>query len=68
MASAGETLDLEGIHHEMHRIYEQIKIMNELTACLVQHLATNNPPPITALVPENANRSGHSHRSGNHDS
>ncbi|GFS33319.1 hypothetical protein Acr_00g0027760 [Actinidia rufa] len=41
----------------------QIRIMNEINARLVQHLATNNPPPTIASIPDNADRSRHSHRS-----
>ena len=42
--------------------------MNEINARLVQHLAINNLPPVTAPVPEEVNRSCHSHRSGDQDS
>ena len=36
----------------MHGITEQIRIMNENNACLIQHLAPNNPPPHAVLVLE----------------
>ena len=52
MANNSQALDLEGIHREMHGIAEQIRIMNEINARLVQHLATNNPPHPTAPVQE----------------
>ncbi|GFY84520.1 hypothetical protein Acr_03g0012940 [Actinidia rufa] len=67
-ANAGQASDLEGIHCEMHGIAEQIRIMNEINARLVQHLATNNPPPVTTPIPEDADRSRRTHQSGNHDS
>ena len=67
-ASAGQALNLKGIHREKHGIAEQIRIMNELNARLVQHLTTNNSPPTNAPVPEDANRSCHSHQSGDRDS
>ncbi|GFZ18505.1 hypothetical protein Acr_27g0002440 [Actinidia rufa] len=51
----------------MHGIAEQIRIMNEINACLVQHLATNNPPPPTAPIPKDANRFHRSRRSSDQD-
>ncbi|GFZ01097.1 hypothetical protein Acr_14g0007320 [Actinidia rufa] len=68
MANTSQTSDLEGIHHEMHGIAKQIKIMNEINALPVQYLATNNPPLATAPILEEANRSCRSHRSGDQDS
>ena len=50
MAGASQALNLEGIYHEMHDIAEHIRIMNELNARLVQHLAANNPTPITVSL------------------
>ena len=44
MANAGQAPDLKGIHCTMHGIVEQIKIIYEINAYLVQHLAINNPP------------------------
>ena len=64
MATTSQVLDLKGIHHEMHGIAEQIRIMNEINARVVQHLATNNPPPLAVPVPEETNRSRRSHRAG----
>ena len=42
MANTSQAPDLEGIHREMYGIVEQIRIMNEINARLVQHLATNS--------------------------
>ena len=50
MATTSQASNLEGIHREMYGITEQIRVMNEINACQVQHLATNNPPPPTAPV------------------
>ncbi|GFS34936.1 hypothetical protein Acr_00g0036830 [Actinidia rufa] len=68
MENTRQTLDLEGLHYEMHGIAEQIRIMNESNARLIQHLATNNPSLPVAPILEEANRSRHSHRLSNHDS
>ena len=51
MDGASQALDLEDIHSEMHDIVEQIRILNELNARQVQHLATNNPTLATPPVP-----------------
>ena len=67
MENVGQASDLEGIQHEMHGIAEQIKMMNEINAHLVQHPITNNMPPVTACIPKNVGQSRHSHRSGNRD-
>ena len=56
MVNTGHAPNLEGIHREMHGIAEQIRIMNEIIARLVQHLATNNPPPTTAPALEDVDR------------
>ncbi|GFY90845.1 hypothetical protein Acr_07g0010420 [Actinidia rufa] len=48
MANTSQPPDLEGIHLEMYGIVEQIRIMNEINARQVQHLATNSSPPSTA--------------------
>ena len=52
MANTSPTLDLVGLHREMQGIVEQIMIMNENNAHLIQHLATNNPPPPSAPIPK----------------
>ena len=38
MANISQATNLEGLHHEMHGIAKQIKVMNENNACLIQHL------------------------------
>ncbi|GFY92748.1 hypothetical protein Acr_08g0011440 [Actinidia rufa] len=69
MANTSQAPNLEGIiHREMHGIVEQIRIMNEINAHLVQHLATNNPPPPPTPNLTVAELSHHSHRLGNQDS
>ncbi|GFY85817.1 hypothetical protein Acr_04g0005550 [Actinidia rufa] len=53
MANTNQAPNLEGIiRREMHGIAEQIRVMNEINARLVQHLTTSNPPPPTANVSE----------------
>ena len=59
MANNSQALDLEGIHREMHGITKQVKIMNEINACLVQHPA--------APIREDADRSHRAYRSGDQD-
>ena len=39
MANTSQAPDLEGLHREMHGIAEQIRIMNENNARLIQHLS-----------------------------
>ncbi|GFS43540.1 hypothetical protein Acr_00g0085640 [Actinidia rufa] len=63
MANTSQAPDLEGLHREMHGIVEQIKIMNENNACLIQHLSINNMPPTTTPIQKEANRSCLSHKS-----
>ena len=61
MVNTSQAHDLDGLHHEMYDIAEQIKIINKNNAHLIQHLATNNSlPPIVAFVLE-AEQSCHSH-------
>ena len=60
--------DLKGLYREMHNIAEQIKIMNENNACLIQHLTTNNPPPSVAPVLEEVDQSCRSYRLGDRES
>ncbi|GFY95388.1 root hair defective 3 GTP-binding protein [Actinidia rufa] len=67
MANTNQAPDLESIHCEMHGIFEQIRIMNEINSHLMQHLAINNPPPATAPLPEDADRSHRSFQSGDQD-
>ena len=69
MVNASHALDLEGLHREMHGIAEQIRIMNENNSRLIQHLTTNNPPPlVVAPIQEEPDRSRHSCRSNDRDS
>ena len=63
MANTNQAPDLESLHH----VAEQVRIMNENIAHLIQYLAiTNPPPPATAPVP--AGRSCRSRRSGDNES
>ena len=52
MANVNQAPNLEILHHEMHGIAEQIRIMNKNNARLIQHLATNNTQPPAVLVPK----------------
>ena len=67
MANTGQAPYLEGLHYKMHWIVEQIRIMNENNACLIQHLSTNKPPLPTAPIPE-VSRSLHPHQLGDRES
>ena len=50
MANTSQAPDLDGLHREIHNIVEQIRIMNQNNARLIQHLPTNNlPPPLYHL-------------------
>ncbi|GFS38916.1 hypothetical protein Acr_00g0060170 [Actinidia rufa] len=64
MANTSQVPDLEGLHHEIHGMTEQIRVMNENNARLIQLLAAANPqPPAAPSVPD-VERSRHSNRSG----
>ncbi|GFZ16176.1 hypothetical protein Acr_25g0005850 [Actinidia rufa] len=64
MANTSQIPDLEGLHHEIHGMAEQMRVMNENNARLIQLLAAANPqPPAAPSVPD-AERSRHSNRSG----
>ncbi|GFS32204.1 hypothetical protein Acr_00g0021330 [Actinidia rufa] len=53
MANTSQVPDLEGLHREIHGMAEQMRIMNDNNAHLIQHLTTNNlPPPHVARIPE----------------
>ena len=53
MANTSQAPDLDDLHREMHSIAEEIRIMNENNARLIEHLAINNLlPPVVAPVPE----------------
>ncbi|GFS38726.1 hypothetical protein Acr_00g0059080 [Actinidia rufa] len=45
MANASPVPDLEGLHHEIHGMAEQMRVMNENNARLIQLLAAANPQP-----------------------
>ncbi|GFS37771.1 hypothetical protein Acr_00g0053840 [Actinidia rufa] len=64
MANASQVPDLEGLHHEIHGMAEQMRVMNENNARLIQLLAAANPqPPAAPSIPD-VERSRHSNRSG----
>ncbi|GFS36964.1 hypothetical protein Acr_00g0048940 [Actinidia rufa] len=66
MANPGQVPDLEGLHHEMHDMAEQMRIMNENKGRPMQLLTTANPQlPAVPSVPD-VERSRHSNRSGDH--
>ena len=48
MANVSQAPDLEGLHREMHNMVEQMRIMNENSTRLIQHLTSANPPPFIA--------------------
>ncbi|GFZ00651.1 hypothetical protein Acr_14g0002860 [Actinidia rufa] len=53
MANARQVPDLEGLHHEIHGMAEQMRVMNENNARLIQLLAAANPqPPAAPSVPD----------------
>ncbi|GFY92642.1 hypothetical protein Acr_08g0010380 [Actinidia rufa] len=64
MANTSQALDLEGLHREIHSMAEQMRIMNENNARLVQLLTAANPPPPAAPPIPDIERSHHSNRSG----
>ncbi|GFY97755.1 hypothetical protein Acr_12g0002960 [Actinidia rufa] len=66
MANTSQAQDLEGLHREIHGMAEQMRIMNENNARLVQLLAAANPPPPAAPPIPDVERSHHSNRSGGH--
>ncbi|GFY87765.1 hypothetical protein Acr_05g0014040 [Actinidia rufa] len=64
MANTSQVPDLEGLHHEIHGMAEQMRVMNENNARLIQLLAAANPqPPAAPSIPD-IERSRHSNRSG----
>ncbi|GFZ14615.1 hypothetical protein Acr_24g0008050 [Actinidia rufa] len=64
MANTSQAPDLEGLHREIHGMAEQMRIMNENNARLVQLLAAANPPPPAAPPIPDVERSHHFNRSG----
>ncbi|GFZ15850.1 hypothetical protein Acr_25g0002590 [Actinidia rufa] len=64
MANASQVPDLEDLHHEIHGMAEQMRVMNENNTRLIQLLAAANPqPPAAPSVPD-VERSRHSNCSG----
>ncbi|GFY87072.1 hypothetical protein Acr_05g0007110 [Actinidia rufa] len=45
MANASQVPNLEGLHHEIHGMAEQMRVMNENNARLIQLLVAANPNP-----------------------
>ncbi|GFZ06746.1 hypothetical protein Acr_18g0009160 [Actinidia rufa] len=64
MANASQVPDLEGLHHEILSMAEQMRVMNENNARLIQLLAAANPQPPAAPSVLDVERSRHSNRSG----
>ncbi|GFZ08659.1 hypothetical protein Acr_20g0004670 [Actinidia rufa] len=64
MANASQVPDLESLHHEIHGMAKQMRVMNENNAYLIQLLAAANPQPPTAPSVPDVERSHHSNRSG----
>ncbi|GFS35813.1 hypothetical protein Acr_00g0042250 [Actinidia rufa] len=64
MANTSQAPNLEGLHREIHGMAEQMRIMNENNARLVQLLAVvNSQPPAAPPIPD-IERSHHSNHSG----
>ncbi|GFY91075.1 hypothetical protein Acr_07g0012710 [Actinidia rufa] len=68
MANTNQDPDLEGLHREIHSMTEQMRVMNENNARLIQLLATTNPPPPVVPPILGIERSHRSHRSGDNHS
>ncbi|GFS33282.1 hypothetical protein Acr_00g0027620 [Actinidia rufa] len=45
IANISQAPNLEGLHHEIHGMAKQMRIMNENNSRLIQHLTANNPSP-----------------------
>ncbi|GFY81134.1 hypothetical protein Acr_01g0009430 [Actinidia rufa] len=63
MTNTSQAPNLESLHHEIHNMTEQMRVMNENNACLLQILAVANlPHPATSPIPdiERSHRSRHS--------
>ncbi|GFY88878.1 hypothetical protein Acr_06g0008180 [Actinidia rufa] len=53
MANTSQAPNLEGLHREIHGMAEEMRIMNENNACLVQLLTMANPqPPAAPPIPD----------------
>ncbi|PSS11755.1 Matrix metalloproteinase-15 like [Actinidia chinensis var. chinensis] len=68
MVNTSQALDLEDFHREIHGMAEQIRVMNENNARLIQLLATTNPPPPAAPFIPDIERSHCSRHSGDNHS
>ncbi|GFZ10956.1 hypothetical protein Acr_22g0003540 [Actinidia rufa] len=68
MANTSQAPDLEGLHREIHGMAEQMRVMNENNARLIQLLAAANPPPPAAPPIPDIERFHHSCRSGDNHS
>ncbi|PSS28993.1 Kinesin-1 heavy chain like [Actinidia chinensis var. chinensis] len=64
MANTSQAPNLEGLHHEIHGMAEQMRVMNENNAHLIKLLAVANPPPPAASPVPEIERSHRSHHSG----
>ncbi|GFS36358.1 hypothetical protein Acr_00g0045530 [Actinidia rufa] len=51
MANTSQAPDLDSLYREIHGMVEQIRVMNENNACLIQLLAATNPPPRPVAPP-----------------
>ncbi|GFS29767.1 hypothetical protein Acr_00g0008310 [Actinidia rufa] len=66
MDNTSQAPNLEDLHREIHSMAEQMRVMNENNARLIQLLAMANPPPPAAPPIPDIERSHHSRRSGDH--
>ncbi|PSS08067.1 Retrotransposon gag domain protein [Actinidia chinensis var. chinensis] len=64
IANTSQISDQERLHREIHGMAEQMRVINENNARLVQLLAAANPPPPAAPPIPDIERSHHSHCSG----
>ncbi|GFS36147.1 hypothetical protein Acr_00g0044360 [Actinidia rufa] len=63
MANTSQVPNLEGLHHEIHGMAEQMRVMNENNARLIQLFAAANPQPQPTPPVPGIERSRHSSRS-----
>ncbi|GFS34433.1 hypothetical protein Acr_00g0034020 [Actinidia rufa] len=64
MANTTQAPHLERLHRGIHGMVEQMKVINENNARLIQLLVATNPPPLVMPPFPDIERSHHSHRSG----
>ncbi|GFY96614.1 hypothetical protein Acr_11g0009200 [Actinidia rufa] len=64
MANIGQALDLEALHHEIHGMAKQMRVINENNTRLIQFLAVAYPPPPAASPILDIERSRYSHYLG----